>query len=124
MLDRETTLDKEIFTAIIRMTVMQFDILHSSENIRNIFKGIMAFIQKHIYITMHVQILSLWKTRSSYIWIKKEHTIGIYKNSSRDTSLISLILCLKIWLDNRTKNCSDFWFCYLSMSKLCACNPL
>lgn len=32
MLDRATTLDKEIFTAIMLVTVMQFDILHSSAN--------------------------------------------------------------------------------------------
>lgn len=59
MLDRATTLDKEIFTAIMLMTVMQFDMLHSSAYIRNIFKSIMAFIQQHLYITMDLHILSL-----------------------------------------------------------------
>lgn len=59
MLNKATTLNKDVFTAIMLMTVMQFDILHSFANIRNIFKDIMAFLPQHICITMHMQVLFL-----------------------------------------------------------------
>lgn len=55
MLDRATTPHKEIFTAIMLLTVMQFHILQSSANIREIFKGTVAFMQLHICITMQMQ---------------------------------------------------------------------
>lgn len=59
MLDRATTLNKDVFTAIMLVTVMQFDTLHSFANIRNIFRDMMAFLQQHICITMHMQVLFL-----------------------------------------------------------------
>lgn len=70
MLDQATTLHQEIFTAIMLRTVTQFDVLQSSENTGSIFKGMMALVQWHIYITMHVQALTaeMWRIKKSCSW--------------------------------------------------------
>ena len=71
MLARATIIHEEIFTAIILLTVMQFEILHGSAY--NIFKGTMAFVQQHIYSTMHATIL---KRDMRYISGKNKQQLG------------------------------------------------